>query len=216
MNRIDVINNLIDYTNTKKYLEVGVWRCNTITKINAKYRCGVDPFPDIKNFSDEVKEELSSISIYITTSDNFFKHNREKYGIIFIDGLHIYEQVLNDIQNSLKALANDGFIILHDCCPISEIAAGRIKSPKAWNGDVWKAIYHISMLELGISHVTLDFDCGLGIIWKTNQYDRVKININPEPGIRDLTYDVYLRKREKFLNILTYDELLYKIKTTRC
>ena len=36
------------------------------------------------------------------TSDDFFKQNKKKYDCIFIDGLHTYKQVKNDILNSIK------------------------------------------------------------------------------------------------------------------
>ena len=31
------------------------------------------------------------------TSDDFFKQNKNKYDCVFIDGLHIYDQVKRDI-----------------------------------------------------------------------------------------------------------------------
>ena len=38
------------------------------------------------------------------TSDNFFKNNKKEFDVIFIDGLHIYEQCRKDVINSLKVL----------------------------------------------------------------------------------------------------------------
>jgi hypothetical protein len=38
------------------------------------------------------------------TSDEFFEINKSTYDIIFIDGLHIDEQVERDIINGLKIL----------------------------------------------------------------------------------------------------------------
>ena len=53
------------------------------------------------------------------TSDNFFKNNKKEFDVIFIDGLHVYEQCRKDIINSLKFLNRNGFIILHDMIPRS-------------------------------------------------------------------------------------------------
>ena len=48
------------------------------------------------------------------TSDKFFKDN-EKFDIIFIDGLHTFEQTIKDIDNSIKFLRDKGVILIHDC-----------------------------------------------------------------------------------------------------
>ena len=46
------------------------------------------------------------------TSDEFFSQNSKNYDCIFIDGLHVYQQVIKDILNSIKILNNNGVIIL--------------------------------------------------------------------------------------------------------
>ena len=38
------------------------------------------------------------------SSDEFFLKNKDQFDIIFIDGLHVYEQVKRDIENSLIVL----------------------------------------------------------------------------------------------------------------
>jgi len=48
------------------------------------------------------------------TSDTFFLKNKRTFDIIFIDGLHIYDQVKRDVLNSIKVLNKDGFILLYD------------------------------------------------------------------------------------------------------
>ena len=52
-----------------------------------------------------------------TTSDEFFKNNKEKFDLIFLDGLHTYHQTIKDINNSLRNLNSNGIIIIHDCLP---------------------------------------------------------------------------------------------------
>ena len=54
------------------------------------------------------------------TSDEFFEQNKEKFDIVFIDGLHHSEQVYKDILNSLNILNEDGTIICHDMNPTEE------------------------------------------------------------------------------------------------
>ena len=51
------------------------------------------------------------------TSDEFFKKNRQNFDIIFLDGLHTYEQTIKDIDNGLRFLNTSGVILVHDCLP---------------------------------------------------------------------------------------------------
>ncbi len=67
------------------------------------------------------------------------------FDVIFIDGLHLAEQVDRDISNSLKVLKEDGFIVLHDCNPPTEWHAREMyafyhtPAQGQWNGTTWKA-----------------------------------------------------------------------------
>ena len=51
------------------------------------------------------------------TSDDFFRINKNKFDVIFIDGLHEYQQAVNDIENSLGCLNENRVILLDDCLP---------------------------------------------------------------------------------------------------
>ena len=92
MNRWNIINSLIDEFDYKSYLEIGVRRRGNFNRINCVLKDGVDP---------------NGQGNYKTTSDKFFalpNVKKKKWDIIFIDGLHIDEQVNRDIKNSLKHL----------------------------------------------------------------------------------------------------------------
>ena len=97
------------------------------------------------------------------TSDEFFKINKDKFDIVFIDGLHISDQVILDIENSLKILNPRGTIIMHDCLPNCEGAQDIVKSQDHWNGDVWKAFAHYRAFP-NLTMFTMISDQGLGII----------------------------------------------------
>ena len=53
----------------------------------------------------------------ISLSDDFFKTSKDKFDVIFIDGLHTYDQVRRDVINSIKHLKEGGYIALHDMLP---------------------------------------------------------------------------------------------------
>lgn len=141
---------------TVKYLEIGCFNDDVFNSIplNLTQKVGVDP------------QKGGTLRL---TSDSFFKSNKDKFNVIFIDGLHTYDQVRRDILNSIQCLCDDGFIFIHDMLPESEISS---KVPRQnfvsnWNGDVFKVIFDIiqnNNLEFKI--VNIDF--GIGIITKNN------------------------------------------------
>ena len=116
-------------------------------------------------------------NIHGVKSDEFFQNNNEKFDVIFIDGLHHYDQVLEDLKNSLNSLKKDGIIFIHDMIPLNktsqEIPRNR---QKIWTGDVWKLCYNL-MNSKNIDFIISNIDCGVGIVKPSNNY---KLNIDFE------------------------------------
>ena len=110
-----------------KYLEIGSQyrKCFDLVKASTKH---------------DVEPDVNCNPVYKMTSDRFFEtHISSFYNVIFIDGLHHYEQVLKDVYNSSKHLLENGYIILHDCLPNSKDEQTREQITYNWLGDVWKA-----------------------------------------------------------------------------
>ena len=97
-NRSQLIQDIIDYKKYKSYLEIGCDDDVNYNKIEIEKKIGVDPTQ-----GGNVRK----------TSDEFFKDNKSYFDCIFIDGLHEYDQVKKDINNSLKFLEKGGVIFLH-------------------------------------------------------------------------------------------------------
>ena len=148
--RYEIIQKLIDKKKYHNYLEIGCFKNDNFEKIKVKKKIGVDP--------------VSGGNIRLT-SDEFFKINNDFFDIIFIDGLHIFEQVRKDILNSLKILNHNGIIVLHDCLPSKNRDQMVPRSHLNWNGDVWKAIVECRT-QKNIDTYTCLADQGLGIILK--------------------------------------------------
>jgi hypothetical protein len=189
--RWDIINYLIDVNGYTDYLEVGVqdyYSC--CDKIIAKNKTTVDPAP--RNKCD-----------YVMTSDSFFKHldSETKYDIVFIDGLHHKEQVLRDIENSLKHLKEGGTIVVHDCLPTTEQMQMRNDTGGPWMGDVWKSIVQLKATREDLSIATVDHDCGCAIV-KVGKQSPIFVDM------LDFEWEGYCANRDVWLNIITYDNFI--------
>ncbi len=162
MERSDIIQTLIDRYGLKSYLEIGVAKLNTFSKIRCTAKTGIDPILP--------RDQIESFGGILgnVTSDKFFEENHMKFDIIFIDGLHVYEQTVKDMVNSYNSLNYGGFIILHDCKP--ESVSTSLKEPESplssWNGDVYKAIIWFRTEYPHVKCFVLYTDWGCGVIHK--------------------------------------------------
>jgi predicted O-methyltransferase YrrM len=86
MTRTEIIQKFINQINAKKYLEIGMGSGINFHTIECDYKVCVDPTPT---------EPVT----YTLTSDDFFIQNNETFDVVFIDGLHMSEQVYLDILN---------------------------------------------------------------------------------------------------------------------
>ncbi len=187
-NRFDIINKIIKIKSYKKYLEIGCQSDVNFSRIQIDQRIGVDPYDG---------------GTHRMTSDDFFKENKERFDIIFIDGLHEYEQVLRDIKNSVKFLNDNGIIIVHDCLP-SKIWHQTIpQTHSSWNGDVWKAIVECRTLE-NLDTYTCIADHGLGIILNRNNRNRLKLEIK---NFKELKFKDYYENHKEFMNTISETDL---------
>jgi hypothetical protein len=160
MRREDVIQYLIDENKFTRYLEIGVEKGNNFSKIRCESKVGVDPKTECSHGAEYKSETLLQM-----TSDEFFERNLSKFDIVFIDGLHLYEQVIRDIVNSINCLNIGGYIVIHDCKPWNGTCGREPSSPgSAWNGDVFRSIIWFREIHPKYPCFVLDCDWGLGII----------------------------------------------------
>ena len=187
--RWDLIQFLINKYDYKTYLEIGCDKDQSFSKIEIPHKVGVDP--------------ISGGTIR-KTSDDFFKTNKEKFDIIFIDGLHHYEQVIIDIDNALNILNDNGHILVHDCLPrtIAHQAIPRYRG--SWNGDVWKSIVELRTRK-NLEVFTCEIDFGVGVIRKKINNKLLKLDIK---NFKQLKFRDYYDNNKEFMNLISYDQLL--------
>lgn len=168
MKRYDIINEIIKTKNFNRYLEIGVRNPDDcFNNVNCEIKHSVDP---------GYENEENNVD-YKFTSDDFFSRLESglidldvnyKWDVIFIDGLHVSNQVERDVFNSLNHLSENGFILLHDCNPfLYEYNYERLIEDywgQGWNGTVWKVIYKLLCTKEDLDIYTVDTDEGVGLI----------------------------------------------------
>lgn len=191
--RTDLINYLISKYNLKNYLEIGVRNPDSnFNKIKILNKIAVDPEPIVKQNN-----------IYVGTSDKFFSQLNDyvQYDIIFIDGLHLEYQVDKDIENSLRFLKKDGFILLHDCNPPTEFHQRQNYEVNGtyppWNGTTWRSIAKLRMFRNDLKINVVDTDWGVGIITKSKHETLFKRD--------EIQYSLLESNRVELLNLISVD-----------
>lgn len=190
--RWDIINYLVDRNKYKSYLEIGVQDYNSnCARINAEHKFAVDPFPRGK-------------CDFVGTSDKYFNSISEdvKFDIVFIDGLHHSDQVVKDIENSLKHLNEGGTIVVHDCLPETFNNQVREDHGGEWTGDVWKAIVYLKGRRDDLDIKVVDHDWGCGIIQRGTQKLIDKLELE------EITWSLYEEKRNEILSVITEQQFL--------
>ena len=183
-----IVNNIIDRKKYETYLEIGCDKNILFNSVKIKKKIGIDP--------------VSGGNLRMT-SDSFFKNNQDKFDLIFIDGLHQYEQVKRDVYNSLKFLNDHGVILLHDCMPSSFMRQAPKRSSNIWNGDVWRNIVELRTLDQ-IDTYTIYADHGIGLILKRKNRNKLLLNIK---SFKKLKFKDYYENYKLFLNIVHFEDL---------
>ena len=177
-NRMSFISLAIQKFRNCEYLEIGCASNVCFSSIPLINKTGVDP-----ENGGNIKD----------TSDNFFKNNKKNFDVIFIDGLHQYEQCRKDIINSLKVLNENGLIFLHDMIPRSWVEENVPRLQKVWSGDVWKVALELIKTK-GVDFFIIMADHGVGVIKKK---ERNIIYHDDYKNIKNLKFKDFLNLSEK-------------------
>lgn len=216
MTRTDIINHLFETKlgYKKSYLEIGLFRPDlNYYNVFSANKESVDPFTDESSIGDEEYKNfvLNNVLTYRMTSDEFFNICNKKYDLIFIDGLHIAEQVVKDIVNSYNHLNPGGYLVIHDCLPYCEARQTDnpdeldvvLQETDGWNGTTWKAIPNL--YKAGLNFYTVDADEGCCVV----KYDGPKDFSNYT--VTNLSYnDVFsnLEIRDNILHVISENEYI--------
>ena len=192
--RIEIVKNIIKLKQYKSYLEIGTFKDDLFSNIVCEDKIGVDPVS-----GGNVRK----------TSDEFFADNTKKFDLIFIDGLHHYDQVKKDILNSISILESNGIILMHDCMPRDYYYQAVPRSQFNWNGDTWKAFLEIRSNDNYDSYCCYA-DEGIGVILKRPNKNKLNLNIEK---FKNFNFNLYADNYQKFLNLIEYEELIKIVKS---
>jgi SAM-dependent methyltransferase len=217
--RIKTVRRALEGRQQPVYLEIGVSRGYAFRRFCADVKIAVDPKLKLSKRSRRIAEKQARATHYFEmTSDAFFENETavlEPHGIdvALIDGLHTYQQVLCDVENTLRYLRDDGVIVLHDCNPVyehigrpaanhQEFLRENITSLRPWellwSGDVWKAIVSLRSTRDDIRIAVLNCDFGVGIIRKGVPDSRLPYTA---AEVAALEYPDLVADRERLLNL---------------
>ncbi len=203
--RVEIVQRELDRFRRASYLEVGVNVGVLFLHVRAARKIGVDPVQRIPRWkrlghpNTALRGELVA-----KTSDEYFAsiEAAEAFDVVFVDGLHTYEQSLRDVENALGHLSPEGVVLVHDCNPANAIAGG--PDPDAtgdagWNGEAWKTIVHLRATRADLDVHVLDTDFGVGVVRRgENRSGLVGVDAAA------LTHDDLAARREELLGLMPF------------
>lgn len=211
----ELINKLAALYNAKTYLEIGVADGATFHSVNIEHKTAVDPkFAfDVEKYSNQPGRFY-----YNLKSDDFFREVEREisessrdgdftWDIIYIDGLHTYEQAMRDFVNSLRYTRERTILIFDDTVPSNPWAAipnlaicayfrdlaGVVDG--SWQGDVFKCVFELRDFWPDFSYATV---IGAGnprtVVWKmAKKCDRPRM-FGDKAEIANLDYFTMLER----------------------
>jgi len=189
---------LAENLGAQTYLEIGVNKGLTFSEVSIPQKTAVDPkfLFDVSAVTDK------NVILNEATSDDFFSllPIMQKYDVIFIDGLHTFEQTYRDLCNSLLHSHERTVFLIDDTKPNDVFSAipnqnkaikyrrqAGIKGPR-WHGDVFKAIFAVHDFHPSLNYRTI---VGTGnpqtLLWRSNSGWRTPL-YNSMEAISRLNY----------------------------
>jgi hypothetical protein len=137
-------------TGASRYLEVGVYGGATFLNVQLPTKDAVDPAFQF----DTAPFATESVRFFPMASNEFFTsaHPRPQYDIIFLDGLHTFEQTFRDFLVTLPLSHEQTVWLIDDTLPSDPYSAlpdqshSYTERQKAgapgnpWHGDVYKVV----------------------------------------------------------------------------
>lgn len=149
----------------KVYLELGVQYGHSLKLASAaELAIGVDPEPLIDPTNNQM--------IYRCSSNDFFTYYADPglwINMAFIDGSHLFEDVLKDFINVEAHSYPDTVIVFDDVLPYTQEMTSRTMVPGHWTGDAWKVAPVLKEHRPDLHIMLVDTEpTGTMVVWGTS------------------------------------------------
>lgn len=225
LTRSQVVQRVLDLFDDASYLEVGVSRGATFHSVRARRKTAVDPAFQFDVESARLSDPTASY--YEVTSDSYFGtivDSAEQFTVIFLDGLHTFEQTLRDFTNALSFVARPGVIVIDDVLPSTYLAAmsdfddhRRLRRALkihdvAWMGDVYRLVFFIEAFFQQITYRTVAENHGQLIAWRSR---RAAVAERSVEEVARLGYERSVLERDVFAQT-PLEAILFEVRTDLC
>ncbi|HEY2636606.1 MAG TPA: class I SAM-dependent methyltransferase [Solirubrobacteraceae bacterium] len=198
----------LDMFEAPRYLEIGLFRGVTFRAIEAAEKVGVDP--DLQYLEFAPADAGPNATIHEVTSDDYFGQVAdpgERFDVVFLDGLHSFEQTMRDLHNALAFTGPRGIIVVDDVYPSSFAAAlpvyeqfRRVRNTLhiesgAWMGDVYRLLFFLETFHQELTYRTVAEDYGQMVVWRQR---RPAVEERSVEAVARMTYDDAVLGRHHF------------------
>jgi len=209
------LNFFLERFDNPRYLEVGVFKGITFSEIRAHRKVAVDP-----KFHFDVPPPSPDTEFHEVPSDIYFANvaRESVFDVIFLDGLHTFEQTYRDFCNAVLHVHPGSIIVIDDTIPSDPYSAIRDQrlavttrekhggKGRAWHGDTYKTVLAIHDFFPSFSYATvMDDGNPQSVVWRQSR------NTNPAferfEQIGQVDYFEFLNKLPLF-NPVTNAELI--------
>jgi hypothetical protein len=186
------------------YVEIGIHSgCSLAAVGPGTLVVGIDPSPRFDAGWPQTGR------IFPLTSTQFFAaHNLSRIlggkpvDFAFVDGLHRFEQTVEDLWNLERYLARNGVIAVHDTIPLDAATSARTRTTEFYTGDVWKVLPYLQRHRPELEAVTVTAaPSGLSLIRGFDPARRPASRAGCDE-FAALGFDYFERNRDRFLRTI--------------
>lgn len=181
LTRSAVLQRLLSLYQSPAYLEIGVSLGEMFLALKPADKVAVDPLFQF------MPKPGPGVEYHQVPSDAYFAAAppEQVFDVIYIDGLHTFEQTLRDLLNAVFKLRDGGVIVIDDVRPnsydsslpdLAQLFHRREEGAAApgatwpmdgsWMGDVFKVSFFIQSFMQQFSYATVTDNHGQTVLWR--------------------------------------------------
>ena len=206
-NYYDVLRWLHEELKPASYLEIGVFRGHSLSlAMPPTIALGIDPYPEVDHHWQTRTQVVT-----MTSTEFFSRHSLAEFfradwfSLALVDGLHQFDQAIDDIFNLEVYARPDSVIAVHDTIPLDERTAARTRSTVFYTGDVWKVVPFLKKVRPDLEVITVRTGpSGLTLIRRLcPSHKNRQADTNAIAWFRELPWEYYKQHSNEFLGTIS-------------